>query len=889
MSRWTRLTNVFRSERVDRDIGEELQSHLDEAQADGRPPGQVLRAFGSRLRIHEAARETLIAHWLESLMADVISGWRQIVKHKTVSASAILSLALGIGSCMSAFRLIDALFLRPLPIAQPERFYVITWESYSDGKFETGIDRFDYPALRSLRAAAIDDANVMAISIPMRIDLTFGSDENMERASRQYVSGEMFGQFGLKPAFGRLLSESDDLTPGSHPYAVISWDYWSRRFARDPGIIGRSFRIGNDLYEIIGVAPKGFTGTDPGTFTDVFIPDTMSGPFVSGTCNCFRMWVSPKPGGNLARIQEKLRAALHRYREEQVKTWTAGRQQQEKDVFLKAQIALEPAGNGRSGTQHGYQRSLTIFAVLVGLVLLIACGNMANLMTAQAGARSREMALRVSIGAGRSRLIQLVLIESAILAAAASALGLAFSWLAAPFVLGRLNPPDDPVRLALNADWLTTLFAVALTFMVTMLFGLVPAFRASSIKPAAALKGGADPHGRRRLMNALVAAQVAFCLFVLFVSGLFISTFERMANQPTGFSSPRVLALESVSKTGLAAEEWYQLAQRLQSTPGVKSAAVAQYALMSNNAMTRFVWANGHAPDGTWSHSTWILGVSPGWFETMKLGILQGRDFRWDDAYPDVAVVNEKFAQRYFGDESPVGRTFEAQTFTNGDARVRMRIVGVVPDARYEDMRLPVPATAYLPLRGFDGGVERNHNRATFLVRTRTPDPLAMAATLRRMIHVSRPDIRVANIVTQEELVRSQMVRERLLAALSLFFAAVALILAGVGLYGVLNYAVLERRRELGIRIALGAPSVNIAARVTLLAFAMVVIGASVGIGFGLASERYITALLYQVRVGEPSTLVLPLATMLGALALAALPPVVRAIRIDPAELLRAE
>ena len=445
------------------------------------------------------------------------------------------------------------------------------------------------------------------------------------------------------------------------------------------------------------------------------------------------------------------------------------------------------------------------------------------------------------------------------------------------------------MRLALHADWRVTIFALALTFAVTMLFGLAPALRASSVKPAIALKGGDNPRGRRRLMYTLIAAQVAFCSFVLFVAGLFISTFERMANQPTGFSSARVLTLESVSKNGLPANLWYQAVQQLSNLPGVQSAALAEYALLSFHAQTRFIWANGHSPDGTWSHSTWLLGVSPGWFETMKLELLEGHDFRWNDAYPQVAIVNEKFARRYFGSENPVGRSFEAGPAMNQvNPRIAMRIIGVVRDARFEDMRLPIPATAYVPFRGLTYGAGTAQG-ATFVVRTQSPDPMSLASTLRREIRAARPEIRVANIVKQEELVQSQMIRERLLATLALFFAAVALILAAVGLYGVLNHAVLERRRELGIRIALGATSGDIAWRVMLGSFAMIALGLAVGIGIGLKSEQYIAGLLYQVKATDPDMLMVPLVTILAAAILAALPPLLRAVHIDPAALLRSE
>lgn len=889
MSAWSRIANVFRSGRVNRDIDEELQSHIDEALAAGRDPNELSKAFGSRLRAREAARDAVIATWLESLIADAIFGCRQILKHKTASAAAVLSLALGIGSCMAAFQLIDALFLRPLPVAHPEQLYELTYPNLFEGKIET-LDRFNYPAFRLLRASVKDQADLIAISVPLRIDVTFGPDQDIERVWRQYVSGSMFEEFGLKPALGRLFTARDDATAGADPYAVISYDYWARRFGKDPAVIGRRFRNADKLLEVIGVAPKGFTGTDPGTFTDIFVPNSMNDLAIYRTWGAYRTWLRLKPGANRTEIQGRFTAAVHVDREEDVKTWSPVRSEQDRDFYLEAPVSLEPVAAGKSNEQHGYQRPLTIFSVLVGLVLLIACINVANLMTAQAAARAREMAMRVSIGAGRARLVQLVLIESALIAFGASVLGLTFSWWAPPILVTKLNPPDQPMRLAFDAHWQVTFFAVVLTFAVTLLFGLAPALRASSVKPGLTSKGGDDPHRSHRYMTISIGAQVAFCSFVLFIAGLFISTFDRMANQPTGFTAARVLTVESATKTNLPAESWYQVTEQLSPLPGVQSAALAEYALMSFNAQTRFIWADGHVPDGTWSHSTWFLGVSPGWFKTMQLRILAGRDFRWDDGYPKVAIVNEKFAQRYFGVENPVGRSFETEfSMTQPNPRLTMQVIGVVSNARYEDMRLPIPATAYVPFRGVTALVERNRNRATFLIRTESSDPLALAPTVRRAIRAIQPEIRVANVVTQSDLVQSQMVRERLLAMLSLFFAALALILAAVGVYGVLNYAVVERNREIGIRIALGATSINITQHVTTGAVATIAIGSIVGVGLGLVSEPYIAALLYHVKANDPVMLASPLITLLCAAVLAAVPPVIRAVRIDPAVLLRSE
>ncbi|HYI94846.1 MAG TPA: ABC transporter permease, partial [Bryobacteraceae bacterium] len=425
MSLWSRITNVFGADRLDREIDEELQSHIDEAVEQGRDPEEARRAFGSKLRAREYSRDAKLAVWLESLGADTIFGIRQLFKNKVSSAAAILSLALAIGACTSAFRLIDAVLLRPLPVANPESLYFVTYEvvDWRTGKTDTS-DAFEYPLFREMRAAVKDQAGLLAINYAGRGSLTYASDNDMERMQFQYVSGEMFGSFGLKPAHGRLLTPNDDIKPGAHPYAVLSYDYWTRRFARDPKAVGRTFTMGKDLYEIVGVAPDGFTGTDTGTLTDIFVPTMMNAKAINNrNWSWLRAWAQIKPGVSVEQVRQKLQATFYASRRENTKSWNADTPKDRLDAYLRAPVFLEPASAGVSGMQKNYRRSLVILGILVILVLLIACANVANLMTARAAARAREMALRISIGAGRRRLIQLVLMESALLAGIASLLG----------------------------------------------------------------------------------------------------------------------------------------------------------------------------------------------------------------------------------------------------------------------------------------------------------------------------------------------------------------------------------------------------------------------------------------------------------------------------------
>ena len=470
--------------------------------------------------------------------------------------------------------------------------------------------------------------------------------------------------------------------------------------------------------------------------------------------------------------------------------------------------------------------------------------------------------------------MQLILVESAVLAFIAAGAGALFAWWSAPFVVSRINPPDNPARLYLPTDWRLLAFGLALTFFVTFLFGLAPALRASAVRPASALKGGSDPHARRRLMHALVAIQSAFCVVVIFVAGLFVATFDRLSHYPTGFSAEHVLTLDTVAASAQPSFVWDQVRELLRGSPGVESVALAGWPLLGGPAWNGFVSVNGAPPGPTLA---FFLSVSPAWLDTMKISLLEGRDFRAGDSSPGVALVNETFAKEYFPGKSPLGQSIAKGTN-------RFQVIGVVRDAPYKRLREPILPVAFVPFT-----TSQPIRTATFLVRTSAASAPEIASILRREVARARADFRVSNIRSQADLVRAQTVRERLLAMLALFFALVALLLAGIGLYGVLDYSVVQRRREIGIRMALGARAGSIARKVTATVFSMVLVGAVVGIALGLASVRFIETLLYQVRATDISWLILPWLAILAAALIASLPAVLRAVRIDPVIALRSE
>jgi putative ABC transport system permease protein len=885
MSLWSRISNVFQVDRLNREIEEEFEAHIAEAIEQGRDPEAARRALGAAVRHRQQSHDVRVVGWLDSLRADVVFGWRQLNRNKVTSAAAILSLALAIGACTAAFRLIDALLLRPLPVAHPERLYVLSRQGMGFDNKPGTWDSWAYPDFQLMRAAAKGQAELIALSYADRSDVTYQTDEEMEKANLQYVSGGMFSAFGIEPSLGRLLSEDDDRKPGAAPFAVLSYDYWSRRFARDPHVIGRTLQIGDGIYEIIGVSEKKFTGTEGGTIIDIFLPVMMHRSVARPDSTPFRTLVVLNPEVAVEPFKEKLAAVSHAFEVNRLSGETGLSQETLKNV-LNNQMLMEPAPTGASTIQREYRDALAALGGLVLMVLMIACANVANLMTAQASGRAREMALRVSIGAGRWRLVRMVLVQSALLAFLAAASGALFAWWSAPFVVSMINPPDNPARLVLPADWRVLGFGAGLTLMVVLLFGLLPALRASSVRPVSVLKGGEDPHSRQRLMHGMVALQVAFCFLVLFVAGLFVATFQRLSNKPTGFSADRLLLLETTSRRAQSSLYWDQVADYLRAVPGVERVSQAAFPLLKGgSSWNDSISINGGPPS---ANLAFFLNVSPGWLETMKIPLMDGRDFRESDMYPEAAIVNETFARMFLKDAHPVGRMFEKAS--DDGKRQHMQVIGVVRDAYYTSLRGPILPVAYVPFHEIGAKGEMvPESEGSFIVRTASSNPLAVAGTLRQQVSRARPGFHVSNIETQLEVNQAQTIRERLLATLAFFFAAVALLLAGVGLYGVLNYSVQQREREIGIRMALGAQVVHVVRQVAVGISFAVMTGMFAGLLFGLGLTRYVQSLLYQVKATDIAMLALPCSMILAVACIAAVPALLRAIHIDPSTMLRAD
>lgn len=893
-----RLLGSFGRHRQDDELEQELHLHLELAAEAARRRGESPEAsrrsarlqVGSVSQAMGSVRDQRSVGWLNALFSDVRFGWRQLNKHRTVSAAAILSLGLAIGATTAAFRLVDAVLLRTLPVSDPASlFYVAFNHTDSQGRTEDR-DDFDYPTYRQYLQAIANRSQLMVVGMSAPLDITVDGGDEPERIFRQYVSGNVFPTFGLQPAAGRLLVPADDDSPGAHAVAVLSYDYWTRRFGKDPRAVGQALRAGPQSYEIVGVAPKGFIGTEPGRITDIYVPATMNVQALNSPgWSWFRLWVRPNPGAAVPELEQSLQTVFAEQHRQDVKGFPPDTPRQRIDAYLNERIRLLPAGAGASGMQQDFRPPLLILAALVLLVLLVACANVANLLVAQSLARGREMALRVAIGADRWRLIRLVLVESAMLAVSATIAGLIFGSWAAPLIVSMLSPTEDPVRLVLDTDWRTLAFALTLATSVTCLFGLAPAVRASSFTPLSALKGDRDPRGQRRLMKLLVGAQMAFCVFVLFVAVLFVATFARLSRQPLGFSPDRVLLVDAMWPDKSQPEMWRQIVSQLRELPGIEAAAFSGWTFLSENRWTGTVFVPGRPVE---TRPAYFLDVSPGFFETLRVGMLQGRDFRPGDMAPKVnernepvsgvAIVNAAFGHVYFDGQNPVGRRVMMRQ--RNLVQTPIEIVGVVADTAYANVREPMRPIVYLPI---EAGSSKARSNGTFSVRT-AEQPLILASTIRRLVSGARTNTRV-QVLPMTSLVRRQMIRERLLAILTGFFALVTLLLACIGLYGVLSYGVLQQRREIGVRMALGARASQVATRITRDMLLIVSCGAAIGLAGGFGFGRIIERLLFEIRAVDPLPLLMPLVTLAAATILAAVPPVIRAVQIDPAQTLRTE
>jgi putative ABC transport system permease protein len=898
MSWLSRFASVFRGDRLNRDLDDEIRFHLDARTEEHTRAGLSIeeasalsrRQFGSPALVRDASRDIKLFPRIESIFRDVAFAMRLWRRNKLVTGAALVSLSLAVGACTAAFSLIDALILRPLPVDDPQTLIYVGLRGPTDAR--DGLS-FNYPLFREMRAASSRQVRLFAVSDQARRDAVFDDARQVEKVYGQWVSGDAFAILGVKPALGRVLASTDDINPGQHPVAVLSYDFWTRRFARNPDVLGRWVTLREKPLQIVGVAAKGFTGVEPGIMTEVWAPTMMwdDRAISDPDTRWFRIWGRMQAGVAQERARTVLQSVFTGFARDQV----ARRSEESRDrleQLLNTRVHLRSAATGPSGLRESFARALWVLGALAALVLLVASSNVASLLVARAAARQREMALRASIGAGRGRLIQQALIESGLLALTSCALGAVLSVVATPKIVSMTSTSAAIVRLDVWPDWRVLVFLGGMGILVTFLFGLAPALHASAAPPADALKSGGGRHATHLgVFRPLVAAQIAFSFVVLFVGGLCLASFANLLRTDLGFDASN-LALVSVTASstgqpsqatlngdqGPALASWSSLLERLEHTPGIDSASLSRWGLFAGSGRNKSVRIPGRPVD---AYTPWYLQVSPGFLRTMRIPLVAGRDLEWRDARPELStavIVNESFARRYFPGESAMGKRFFR--IDGGATLVAQEVIGVAKDAKYTDIREPAPPTVYEPYWP--------QNAAVVQVRTRL-EMGALLAALRKEIPRAHAAFRLADVTPQSTLVDNHLVRDRALALLSAFFSLVASVLVIIGVYGLLSYTVLQRTREIGIRLALGAQPRQIVALVLREIGGMTLIGLVIG-GAGAAfTGRFMTALLYEVMPSDTWSIAAPLLALLAAGAFAAVIPARRAARMAPTTALTVE
>jgi putative ABC transport system permease protein len=886
MALFTRFANLFRAGRLARDIEREHEFHIaertDELVARGLTPDAARRAaqleFGHRTVMKERTRDTDVLSWVESLLADLRYAVRSLAGSPGFAAVAILSLALGIGANTAIFSLINAVMLRPLPVAAPEQLVRVTMNEDAD--------TFTNPLWEQIR----DHQQVVdAVAFGAEdVDLARGGPAR--RVQGHFVSGGYFATLGVRPAAGRLLTPRDD-TPGCQPVAVVSDALGRREFGEPANAVGKTLTLDGHVFQVVGVADGRFTGLDVGAPAQVFAP-ICTVPLVEGRPDVlqarsrwFLQIMARLPAGvTAADASARLGAvAPALFRATLPDDWPA----QDQQWYLDRTLVAVEAATGFSGLRQSYTGALYALLVVVGVVLLIACANVAHLLLARADARRREMAVRIALGAGRARLVRQLLTESVVLALLGAGLGALFARWSSSVLVRLLGTRSNTVWLDVSLDLRVLGFTMAVAVVTGVLFGLAPAWRASNVEPHAAMKAqGRGATTRGRATTIIVTAQVALSLVLLVAAGLLLRSFRKLITLDPGFRRDGVLVV-TLDPTPLGYDSASQKAfhrdmlERIRALPGVRSAATARITPIAGMRWNNKVGADGFTPRDERDGIVWFNGVSSDYFATLGTPLLAGRDFTAQDAggAPRVAIVNQSLARKLFGDANPVGKSLWTM---RGDVRERaMRVVAVVADAKYGSLRETESATAFFPVEQANWwGAALN-----YVIRTDGP-PLAVSSLVTRAVAAVNGAITL-DIRSLEEQVNNSLTRPRLLATLSGFFGALALLLAMIGLYGTVAYGVVRRRSEIGIRIALGAARTRVLRMILGEVSRVLVAGVIAGTLLAIAVTRLLETFLFGLTATDPPTLGLSALALAAVALLAGAIPALRAARLDPMVVLR--
>ena len=829
-------------------------------------------------------------------MADLRLALRGLRRSPLFSIVAILSLALGIGANTAIFTLIDQILLRKLPVADPDQLVMLFQRGPHNGS-NMGSRMHSYPMYQDFQKRAEPLVEVLCRRL---VPASVSIENRTERVLAEMVSGNYFSMLGVKPALGRVLSsQEDDQTYQGHPVVVLSYDYWNTRFARDPGVLGKKILVNDAPMEIVGVSAEGFAGLDPAQSPQIRVPVLMKEAMVPDwgwvymddrRTRWVQVFARLKPVHTVESAQGPLQGLFTQIRGYEMtlpaaKDWSKYSREQ----FMKGQLVVETAAMGYSGLRNDFSTALVVLMGMVGLVLLIACANVANLLIARGFMRQKEMAVRLSLGASRGRLVKQLLVESLVLSCLGGLVGLGLAVVLTRGLLALVPSEGQPLLVSANPDGRILAFATCLTFATGIVFGLLPALRASRPDPWTTLKDTvgsiAGTGGSLFLRKGLVTAQVALSFLLLFGAGLFVKSLQNLKTTDTGVALDNLVtfqlapALSGYTETR-AVQFNRDLLERLRSAPGVKSAAIAMVPILSGNEWDSSTAVEGHTYADGEDQQAFMNALSPGYFETMRIPILEGRDFRQSDIAerPTVAIVNRRFAEHFFKGKSALGKRLGRGGGPN--TKLTIEIIGVVADSLYEGPREGVRRQVFVPNWG--------RNSAAFYVRASTGSSSAFNL-IRNEVRQLDATMPVYEMKTLEAQLDETLLTDRLIALLSAGFGLLATLLASIGLYGVMAFVVARRRKELGIRLALGAQAGLVIWLVMREVLLLLAIGLAVGVPAGLALGRYVGAQLYGIQPNDPwmagSTMVL-----LAVVSIAAgLIPAHRASRIDPIMALRCE
>jgi putative ABC transport system permease protein len=828
------------------------------------------------------------------MINDLRFALRMLLKNPGFTAVAILSLALGIGANTAIFQLLDAVRLKMLPVTAPQELAEVRIADMNGarGSFNSSYNAVSNPIWEHIKDRQQGFSGIFAWA---RRDYNLAQGGEVRLAKALYVSGDFFNVLRVQPELGRVFSASDDTRGCTTPGVVVSHAFWQREYGGEKNVVGRKLTLADHSFEIIGVTPASFFGLEVGKSFDVALPICAEGivggknsRLDSGTSWWLMVTGRLKPGWSMEQASANLQAISPGLFET---TLPANYPPVNIKNYLGFKLEAVAAGTGYSALRENYERPLWLLLAIAALVLLIACANLANLLLARASAREREMAVRQAVGASRGRLIRQLLAESLLLAVVGAALGALLAQGLSRFLVSFLSTAGDTVFLDLAPDWRVLGFTAGVAALTCILFGLTPALRATRIEPGAAMKasGRGLTAGRERfsLRRALVVAQVALSLVLVASAFLFARSLNKLLTVDAGFRPEGVLITSvGFGRLNLPPERWtafrQELLERIKSISGVGVASEANLVPLGGNSTNNEVWLDG--TDGQLKTNTSISWIAPDYFETLKTSLLAGRDFNGHDSVnaPKVAIVNETFARKLLNGSNPVGQRFRIEA-TPTDPETVYEIVGLVKDTKYTDLREEFGPIAFLarsqdPHPGSSG---------LFLIRTNLPQA-EITAAVKRILVEANPAVNI-NFQGFKTIIEESLLRDRLMATLSGFFGVLALLLASIGLYGILSYGVASRTKEIGIRMALGAQSSVVRSLILREALLLVLVGLAVGLPAVFAVTRFASTLLFGLSPTDPVSLSLAGLALLVVALVAGYLPARRATKVDPLVALRYE